>query len=146
MDDDTQVNRQNVLKEGAGSPSRGKGPNPDFRAMNIAKSTQTITRSNPEFKTMKQVSLVFDVTTALVGAIPAVGWVLNAFVFFPAGFLTLFFMSNSRGKSMGEFFSAYKFIGVEAIPYLNIITPVFISGTYRLSGESLFGSLLDKIK
>ena len=54
MDDDTQVNRQNVLKESAGSPSRGKGPNPDFRAMNIAKSTQTITQSKPEFKTMKQ--------------------------------------------------------------------------------------------
>jgi hypothetical protein len=146
MDDDTQVNRQNVLKEGAGSPSRGKGPNPDFRAMNIAKSTQTITRSNPEFKTMKQVSLGFDIVTGLVGAIPAVGWALNAFVFFPAGFLTLLFMSNSRGKSMGEFFSAYKFIGAEIIPYLNIVTPVFISGTYRLAGESLFGSLLDKLQ
>ncbi len=142
MDDIKPVNRQNVFQGAAGSPS--KGPNPDFRSMNISKSG-TPTETKPDFRLVKQVAVIFDVTTGLVGLIPAVGWGLNAFIFFPGGFITLYFMANSRGVSLSEFISAYKFGVVEAVPYLNIVTPIFITGAYRLAGENILDALTQKL-
>ncbi len=141
MDDIKPVNRQSVFQEAAGNSSRG--PNPDFRSLNISKIPPDEVK--PDFKLVKQVAVVFDIATGIVGLIPAVGWGLNAFLFFPSGFITLYFMANSRGGSLSEFISAYKFGVVEAVPYLNIVTPVFITGAYRLAGENLLDALTQKL-
>ncbi|MBU3668966.1 MAG: hypothetical protein FGM57_03285 [Candidatus Taylorbacteria bacterium] len=146
MDEETKVNRQNVLKEAAGDSSKGKGPNPDFRAVNIAKnSIPGSGGSKPDFGFVKGIGVVFDVSGGLIGLIPAVGWALNAFLIFPAGLITMYLMTNSRGVSGSVFISAFKHIYVEPIPYLNII-PTFTAAAYKLSGESLIGSFFNLIQ
>lgn len=141
MDDIKPINRQRAMQEAAGVQAINS-PNPDYRALNIAGAIEQDQKNS--FKPVKNTAIVFDLITGGIALIPAVGWVLNACVFFPAGFLTIYLMSSARGKSLGDFFSAYKFGFVEAIPYLNIVTPIFITGAYRLAGESLFDNVMSK--
>jgi hypothetical protein len=142
MDDIKPINRQRAMQEAAGMQVLNS-PNPDYRALNIAGMAAEQEQKN-SFKAVKNTAVVFDLLTGGIALIPAFGWVLNACIFFPAGFLTIYLMSSARGKSLGDFFSAYKFGAVEAIPYLNIVTPIFITGAYRLAGESLFDNIMSK--
>jgi hypothetical protein len=136
------ADRQTIFKEAGGQTTRGNSQNPDFRARNIAKSgnqKKVEPESSADFSLMFGLAVFWDTATFLVGLIPAAGWLLNLIVVFPIGLLNMFLMSQSRGKSMKEFWGAFKYIFVEAVPYLNII-PTFVRGVWLLkNGDKVDG-------
>jgi hypothetical protein len=87
-----------------------------------------------DFTFMYGMAVVWDVVTFLVGLIPVAGWVLNLVVFFPIGLFNMYIMAQSRGKSTMQFWGGFKYIFIEAIPYLNII-PTFVRGVYLIKNE-----------
>jgi hypothetical protein len=132
----SNLNRQNTFREASGLEAQRRGPNPDMRAINIAKSGQNNAKEQlePDFTFAYGMAVFWDIVTFLVGLIPVVGWAVNAFIVFPLGLFVMYMILLGKGKNTQQFWNGFKYIWIEAVPYLNIV-PTFVRGVWLIQNE-----------
>lgn len=123
-----------ALRAGKEVTTGGPADQNNKRLMNLTRSSTAQVEQGADFSFMYGMAVFWDTATFLVGLIPVAGWAINAFVMFPVGLFNMYMMAQSRGKNTAQFWNGYKYIFVEAIPYLNIV-PVFVRGVYLIKNE-----------
>jgi hypothetical protein len=139
-----KAERQRAFAIQAGRPVTSGSPadQNNKRQQNLLRqgSTGNDSQKKTDYTLMYGIAAFWDLATFLVALVPAAGWAINGFILFPAGLFNMYMMAQSRGKNTAQFWGAYKYIFIKAVPYIDIV-PAFVRGVIFLESEGKEGGL-----